>query len=65
VNEQNPDSCTYGSTISSVMQILAGLLSPTGGTVYVKGPKSFVFQNPDHQVCSLFFSNFCIAYVLR
>lgn len=32
------------------MQILAGLLKPTGGFVYVKKPKSFVFQNPDHQV---------------
>lgn len=35
---------------STLLKILAGLLSPTGGTVYVKGPKSFVFQNPDHQV---------------
>jgi energy-coupling factor transporter ATP-binding protein EcfA2 len=32
------------------MQILAGLLTPTSGTVYVNEPKSFVFQNPDHQV---------------
>ncbi|XP_059432999.1 ABC transporter I family member 10 [Corylus avellana] len=35
---------------STLLKILAGLLSPTGGTMYVKGPKSFVFQNPDHQV---------------
>lgn len=32
------------------VQILAGLLAPTSGTVYVNEPKSFVFQNPDHQV---------------
>ncbi|KAK4264751.1 hypothetical protein QN277_025883 [Acacia crassicarpa] len=35
---------------STLLKILAGLLNPTSGTVYVKGPKSFVFQNPDHQV---------------
>ncbi|XP_062147649.1 ABC transporter I family member 10 isoform X3 [Alnus glutinosa] len=35
---------------STLLKILAGLLSPTSGTAYVKGPKSFVFQNPDHQV---------------
>ncbi|CAL5368040.1 unnamed protein product [Camellia sinensis] len=27
-----------------------GILKPTDGFVYVKKPKSFVFQNPDHQV---------------
>ncbi|CAN1198308.1 ABC transporter I family member 10, partial [Linum perenne] len=31
-------------------QVLAGLLNPNGGTFHVKRPKSFVFQNPDHQV---------------
>ncbi|XP_054807301.1 ABC transporter I family member 10 [Prosopis cineraria] len=35
---------------STLLKILAGLLNPTSGTVHVKGPKSFVFQNPDHQV---------------
>ncbi|GJX17586.1 ABC transporter I family member 10, chloroplastic, partial [Tanacetum coccineum] len=29
---------------------LAGLLSPTNGFMYVRKPRSFVFQNPDHQV---------------
>lgn len=33
-------------------QILAGLLTPTKGEVYVRRPRSFVFQNPDHQVPS-------------
>ncbi|KAL7254604.1 hypothetical protein ACSBR1_008877 [Camellia fascicularis] len=33
-----------------VLHILAGILKPTDGFVYVKKPKSFVFQNPDHQV---------------
>jgi energy-coupling factor transporter ATP-binding protein EcfA2 len=40
----------YNKTLSFAMQILAGLLIPTSGTVYVNEPKSFVFQNPDHQV---------------
>lgn len=35
-----------------IVQVLAGLLNPTSGTLYVKKPKSFVFQNPDHQVSS-------------
>ncbi|XP_020228800.1 ABC transporter I family member 10 [Cajanus cajan] len=35
---------------STLLKVLAGLLTPTSGTVYVNGPKSFVFQNPDHQV---------------
>nr|AIU41659.1 ABC transporter family protein [Hevea brasiliensis] len=35
---------------STLLKILAGLLQPTSGTLYVKRPKSFVFQNPDHQV---------------
>ncbi|KAL0380892.1 UNVERIFIED_CONTAM: ABC transporter I family member 10 [Sesamum angustifolium] len=30
-------------------QILGGLLNPTGGYLHVKKPRSFVFQNPDHQ----------------
>ncbi|XP_047180936.1 ABC transporter I family member 10 isoform X2 [Vigna umbellata] len=35
---------------STLLKILAGLLTPTSGTVNVNEPKSFVFQNPDHQV---------------
>ncbi|KAM7275336.1 hypothetical protein ACFE04_017202 [Oxalis oulophora] len=35
---------------STLLKILAGLLQPTTGTVRVQRPKSFVFQNPDHQV---------------
>lgn len=35
---------------STLLKVLAGLLKPTYGHVYVKRPKSFVFQNPDHQV---------------
>ncbi|KDP42565.1 hypothetical protein JCGZ_24339 [Jatropha curcas] len=35
---------------STLLKILAGVLQPTSGTLYVKRPKSFVFQNPDHQV---------------
>ncbi|CAL0305277.1 unnamed protein product [Lupinus luteus] len=35
---------------STLLKILAGLLNPTSGTVFVNEPKSFVFQNPDHQV---------------
>ncbi|KAG0450667.1 hypothetical protein HPP92_026615 [Vanilla planifolia] len=35
---------------STLLKILAGLLKPTEGTLHVTRPKSFVFQNPDHQV---------------
>ncbi|KAI3875341.1 hypothetical protein MKX03_027435 [Papaver bracteatum] len=35
---------------STLLKVLAGLLNPTEGNMYVKRPKSFVFQNPDHQV---------------
>ncbi|KAB2603607.1 ABC transporter I family member 10 [Pyrus ussuriensis x Pyrus communis] len=35
---------------STLLKILAGLLNPTIGSVHVKRPRSFVFQNPDHQV---------------
>ncbi|XP_059643711.1 ABC transporter I family member 10-like isoform X2 [Cornus florida] len=34
---------------STLLKILAGLLNPIDGFAYVKKPKSFVFQNPDHQ----------------
>lgn len=35
---------------STLLKILAGLLNPTNGNVFAKKPKSYVFQNPDHQV---------------
>ncbi|KAI3757266.1 hypothetical protein L6452_04800 [Arctium lappa] len=35
---------------STLLKILAGLLSPTDGRVHVRKPRSYVFQNPDHQV---------------
>lgn len=35
---------------STLLKILAGLLKPTDGSLCVRKPKSFVFQNPDHQV---------------
>lgn len=35
---------------STLLKILAGLLNPTYGTVLIDGAKSYVFQNPDHQV---------------
>ncbi|KAI5676846.1 hypothetical protein M9H77_07796 [Catharanthus roseus] len=38
------------STLLKVGNILAGLLNPNGGFLRVKKPRSFVFQNPDHQV---------------
>ncbi|KAK9011800.1 hypothetical protein V6N11_039881 [Hibiscus sabdariffa] len=34
---------------STLLKILAGLLTPTNGTLFVRRPKSYVFQNPDHQ----------------
>ncbi|KAG6384382.1 hypothetical protein SASPL_155810 [Salvia splendens] len=35
---------------STLLKILGGLLNPGGGYLHVKKPRSFVFQNPDHQV---------------
>ncbi|KAL3621223.1 ABC transporter I member 10 [Castilleja foliolosa] len=35
---------------STLLKILGGLLNPGGGYLRVKKPRSFVFQNPDHQV---------------
>lgn len=35
---------------STLLKVLAGLLNPTHGTLHINKPKSFVFQNPDHQV---------------
>ena len=49
---QNRVSAT-SSTLTSALpccQALAGLLKPDGGRMQAAGPRSFVFQNPDHQV---------------
>ncbi|CAK9212173.1 unnamed protein product [Sphagnum jensenii] len=35
---------------STILKAMAGLLRPNQGHMYVAGPRSFVFQNPDHQV---------------
>ncbi|CAN4120334.1 unnamed protein product [Withania somnifera] len=35
---------------STLLKLLAGLLSPDDGFLYVERPRSFVYQNPDHQV---------------
>lgn len=35
---------------STLLKILAGLIRPTNGLFFVRKPKSYVFQNPDHQV---------------
>ncbi|XP_052882684.1 ABC transporter I family member 10-like [Gossypium arboreum] len=35
---------------STILKILAGLLTPTNGVLYVRRPKSYVFQNPDHLI---------------
>ncbi|CAA0827594.1 ABC transporter I family member 10-chloroplastic [Striga hermonthica] len=35
---------------STLLKILGGFLNPSGGYLRVKKPRSFVFQNPDHQV---------------
>ncbi|KAG0591537.1 hypothetical protein M758_1G179200 [Ceratodon purpureus] len=35
---------------SSLLKVLTGLLRPNRGKLYIVGPRSFVFQNPDHQV---------------
>ncbi|XP_038723371.1 ABC transporter I family member 10-like isoform X2 [Tripterygium wilfordii] len=32
----------------TLLKILAGLLNPKSGTLYVKRSRSFLFQNPDH-----------------
>lgn len=41
---------TNGSGKSTLLKILAGLLQPQEGQVYINNPVGFVFQNPDHQL---------------
>ena len=43
-------------------QALAGLLRPDGGRMQVAGPRSFVFQNPDHQVQKLRWVHSLVRY---
>eukprot|EP00850_Spirogloea_muscicola_P013710 SM000094S24727 [mRNA] locus=s94:437407:439221:+ [translate_table: standard] len=47
-----PNGCGKRAPAASeaAPQSLAGLLQPDGGSLFVDGPRSFVFQNPDHQV---------------
>lgn len=35
---------------STLLKALTGLLRPNRGKLFIVGPRSFVFQNPDHQV---------------
>ncbi|KAE8688948.1 hypothetical protein F3Y22_tig00110946pilonHSYRG00051 [Hibiscus syriacus] len=42
-----------GRNINFAIMILAGLLTPTNGSLFVRRPKSCVFQNPDHQAQEL------------
>lgn len=46
------------------LQILAGVVNPTSGNVFVEKPKNFVFQNPDHQVMFLSLLTMLIIYLV-
>jgi energy-coupling factor transport system ATP-binding protein len=39
-----------GSGKSTLLRILAGLLAPQSGEIYIEPPVGFVFQNPDRQL---------------
>lgn len=41
---------TNGSGKSTLLKLLAGLFTPQAGSIDVKRPVGFVFQNPDHQL---------------
>ncbi|KAK8961572.1 hypothetical protein KSP40_PGU015209 [Platanthera guangdongensis] len=47
-----PNGCGKSTLLQPYFfnQVLAGFLKPTKGSFHVNRPKSFVFQNPDHQV---------------
>ncbi|XP_024533581.1 ABC transporter I family member 10 isoform X1 [Selaginella moellendorffii] len=52
---------------STLLKCLAGLMRPSRGQMRVAQPKSFVFQNPDHQVPlvdSQFFTSRCFHQVV-
>lgn len=57
-------TCIFINSALESLQILAGVVNPTSGNVFVEKPKNFVFQNPDHQVVFLALKLFIIYLVL-